>query len=62
MKHDINVTLSNTQSSGSITDFQLCDDLSNDGIETFDLSIRNTEVLASVPTGNYNISYHYSWK
>ena len=60
IQDDINVTLSNTQSSGSITDFQLCDDLSNDGIETFDLSIRNTEVLASVPTGNYNISYHYS--
>ena len=60
IEDDINITLSNTQSSGSITDFQLCDDLSNDGVETFDLSIRNAEVLASVPTGNYSISYHYS--
>ncbi|WP_299525432.1 T9SS type B sorting domain-containing protein [Winogradskyella sp.] len=57
---DINLTLSSTQSSDPISNFELCDDPSNDGIEIFDLSTKDAEVLASVPTSNYNISYHYS--
>ncbi len=60
IEDDVNITLSSTQSSDPITDFQLCDDISDDGIETFDLSTKNTEVLASVPASNYMISYHYS--
>lgn len=60
IEDDINITLSSTQSSGPISDFEVCDDSSNDGIETFDLSNKNAEVLASVPNGSYTISYHYS--
>ncbi|WP_299129009.1 choice-of-anchor L domain-containing protein [uncultured Winogradskyella sp.] len=58
IEDDINITLSSTQSSGAITDFELCDDLSNNGVETFNLTTKNTEVLASVPNSNYTISYH----
>lgn len=60
IEDDINLTLSSTQSSEAISDYNLCDDLSNDGIETFDLSTKDNEVLASVPTSDYTISYHYS--
>ncbi|MCK7591572.1 T9SS type B sorting domain-containing protein [Subsaxibacter sp. CAU 1640] len=56
----VEISLSSTQTATSIDDYELCDDSSMDGIETFDLSTRNNEVLASVPASNYNISYHYS--
>ena len=60
IEDDINLTLSSTQSSDPISDFEICDDISNDGIELFDLSTKDAEVLASVPPSNYTISYHYS--
>ncbi|MBV7268504.1 T9SS type B sorting domain-containing protein [Winogradskyella luteola] len=60
IEDDINITLSSTQSSDPILDYELCDDISNDGIETFDLSTKDAEVLASVPSSNYTISYHYT--
>ena len=56
----VEVNLSSTQTATPISDYQLCDDASGDGIETFDLSTKNAEVLASVPNSTYNISYHYS--
>ncbi|MDY2588420.1 choice-of-anchor L domain-containing protein [Winogradskyella aquimaris] len=60
IEDDINLTLSSTQSSGPISDFEVCDDSSNDSIETFDLTLKNSEVLASVPPSDYVISYHFS--
>ncbi|EDP71922.1 hypothetical protein FBALC1_12512 [Flavobacteriales bacterium ALC-1] len=60
IEDDINLTLSSTQSSEPISDYNLCDDLSNDGIETFDLSTKDAEVLASVPPATYTYSYHYN--
>lgn len=60
IEDEIYINLASTQSSDPISDFNLCDDLSNDGIETFDLSIKDTEVLASVPPSDYIFSYHYS--
>ncbi|MDN3493443.1 T9SS type B sorting domain-containing protein [Winogradskyella bathintestinalis] len=60
IEDDINVTLSSTQTSDPLTDFQLCDDLSGDGLEIFDLSTKDSEVLASVPPSSYTISYHYT--
>ncbi|WP_439151956.1 choice-of-anchor L domain-containing protein [Winogradskyella sp.] len=60
IEDDININLSSTQSSDPISDFEICDDLSNGGIETFDLSIKDAEVLASVPASSYTISYHYT--
>ncbi len=56
----VNVLLSSTQSADIISDFQLCDDLSANGIELFDLSTKDSEALASVPSSSYNVSYHYT--
>ncbi|APY09175.1 hypothetical protein BWZ20_13065 [Winogradskyella sp. J14-2] len=60
IEDDINLTLSSTQSSDPISDFEICDDISNDGTALFDLSTKDAEVLASVPPSNYTITYHYS--
>ncbi|WCO00347.1 T9SS type B sorting domain-containing protein [Psychroserpens ponticola] len=58
IEDDIEITLNTEQNSGVISDYLLCDDISNDGIETFDLSTKDYEVLISVPPSNYNITYH----
>ena len=58
IEDNINVVLSSTQSSDPISDYNLCDDLSNNGVETFDLSTKDAEVLASVPPASYTFSYH----
>ncbi|MCX7549963.1 T9SS type B sorting domain-containing protein [Xanthomarina sp. F2636L] len=60
IEDSIEVTLNSEQPAGPISDYEICDDASNDGIETFNLSSKDAEVLASVPASNYNISYHYS--
>jgi gliding motility-associated-like protein len=60
IEDDINIDLSSTQSSEPISDFELCDDLSNNDVEIFDLSAKDSEVLASVPPSTYSISYHYT--
>ncbi|MCK8481613.1 T9SS type B sorting domain-containing protein [Psychroserpens algicola] len=52
------VTLSSTQSAEPISDYELCDDLSGDETEVFDLSTKDSDVIASVPASNYSISYH----
>ncbi|WMI67852.1 T9SS type B sorting domain-containing protein [Mangrovimonas sp. YM274] len=54
------INLSSTQTATPIDDFEICDDLSNNGVETFDLSTMDSVVLQSVPQSNYDISYHYS--
>ncbi len=56
----VQVTLSSTQTVNPIPDYELCDDESMDGVETFDLSTQNNAVLASLPASNYSISYHFS--
>jgi len=57
---EIEVVLSSEQTAGTISDYHLCDDVSGDGIELFDLSTKTSEILTSVPSSNYNISYHAS--
>ncbi|RLD26414.1 MAG: hypothetical protein DRI75_11760 [Bacteroidetes bacterium] len=52
------INLSSEQTAGTITDYQLCDDASEDGIEFFNLSLKDNEVQNAVSAGNYNISYH----
>ncbi|EGV42929.2 T9SS type B sorting domain-containing protein [Bizionia argentinensis JUB59] len=56
----ISITLNSERAVEYIPDFIVCDDVSNNGVETFDLSIKDSEVLAAVPSGNYTISYHYN--
>ncbi|MBT8270416.1 MAG: choice-of-anchor L domain-containing protein, partial [Bacteroidia bacterium] len=60
IEDDINITLNSEQTADNLPDIEICDDLSGDQIETFDLSIRDDDALAAVPPGNYNISYHYT--
>ncbi|WP_323789827.1 choice-of-anchor L domain-containing protein [Psychroserpens sp.] len=60
IEDEVEITLDTEQNSGVISDYLLCDDASNNGIETFDLSTKDYEVLISVPPSNYNISYHAS--
>jgi gliding motility-associated-like protein len=61
IQDDINLVLNSTQSSEPLSDYNLCDDLSNDGVETFDLTTKDAEVLASVPPATYTFSYHFSY-
>lgn len=60
IEDSIQVTLNSEQSAGNISDYVLCDDISGDGSEVFDLSIKNSEVEASVPSSDYIISYHFT--
>ncbi|MFD1063435.1 choice-of-anchor L domain-containing protein [Winogradskyella litorisediminis] len=57
---EIEIELSSTQSATPMTDFELCDDLSNDGVETFNLALKNAQAINSVPPGNYTVTYHTS--
>ena len=56
----VNIVLSSTQSADAISDYQLCDDISGNGIELFDLSTKDSEALASVPSSSYTVSYHFT--
>ena len=60
IEDSVNISLSSTQTAAPISDYQICDDPSGNGLEIFDLSTKDAEVLASVPPSNYNFSYHYS--
>ncbi len=55
---DIEVTLTSEQTITGITDYELCDDISEDGVETFDLTTKTTEIVAALPNATYNVSYH----
>ncbi len=59
LEDSVNITLSTTQTSSEISDFELCDDTSNDGIEFFNLNSKNNEAIASVLlVSNYTVSYY----
>ncbi len=60
IEDSVDIILNSEQTSNEISDFSYCDDSSNDGVEIFNLSLKDNEVLASVPPSNYNISYHLS--
>ena len=57
---EIIVVLNTEEPMNPITDFELCDDSSGDGIETFDLTTKDSEVIANSPFTNDNFSYHLS--
>jgi len=60
IEDEIEVTLNSVQNANPLTDYELCDDLSGDGIEVFDLTTKDAEAEAAVPAGNYSITYHYT--
>lgn len=57
---EIVVILNTEEPIDAITNYQLCDDASADGIEIFDLTTKNSELAANIPFSNYTFSYHYS--
>ncbi|NMH86483.1 T9SS type B sorting domain-containing protein [Flavivirga algicola] len=57
---EINVILNSEEPITPISDYELCDDASEDGIEIFDLSTKNADLIANIPFTNYTFSYHYS--
>ena len=54
----VNITLSTIQDGPALTAIDMCDDVSNDGEENFDLTIKIAEVEALLPNANYTISFH----
>lgn len=57
---DIVVVLNTEEPIAAITNYQLCDDVSGNGIEIFDLSTKTSELVANIPFTNYTFSYHLS--
>ena len=57
---EITVVLNTEEPMDPVTDYELCDDPSGDGIEIFDLVTKDSEVLANIPFTNYMFSYHLS--
>ena len=57
---EIIVVVNTEESITPISDYELCDDSSGDGIETFDLSTKTAELIPNIPFTNYAFSYHFS--
>lgn len=55
---EIVVVLNTEEPMDPISDFSLCDDVTEDDIEIFDLSIKDPEVIANAPFANFAFSYH----
>ncbi|WP_298427297.1 choice-of-anchor L domain-containing protein [uncultured Kordia sp.] len=60
IEDSVEIALNDAQTAGPITDYEICDDASQDGEETFMLTTKDPEILATVPPANYQISYHPS--
>ncbi|XMO86976.1 choice-of-anchor L domain-containing protein [Algibacter sp. AS12] len=57
---EVEVVLNTEEPMDAISDYQLCDDSSGDGVETFNVSLKDGEVAANAPFTNYAFSYHLS--
>ncbi len=57
---EIVVVLNTEEPMDPVSDYQLCDDPSGNGIEVFDLSTKDSEIIANIPFTNYVFSYHFS--
>ncbi len=57
---EVVVVLNTEEPINPISDYILCDDISSDGTEIFDLTTKNTEVINNIPFTNYSFSYHLS--
>lgn len=56
----INVVLNEQAIANTVTEYRICDDSTNDGLEDFDLSTRNPDVLLSQNPANFTIEYFTS--
>ena len=60
---DIRVTLNTEEPIAPISNYELCDDASGNGVEVFDLSTKDAELdtnITNIPFSNYTFTYHYS--
>lgn len=57
---EVVVTIENEINLNTLSNFQLCDDLSGDETETFDLSTKNAELEGIITFTNFTFSYHLS--
>ncbi len=55
---EVEVILSSIQTQPGLMDFEICDDVSNDGTESFDLTTVDAEFIGTLPVSTYSISYH----
>lgn len=53
------LTLNSEQPAGDISDLELCD-INMDGVETFDLTAKEDEIIAVMPPSDYEIQYFES--
>lgn len=60
LEDEVQVTLNSEPLVNPISDYELCDDLSGDGIEVFDLQTKVPDIYSILPAGNYNLTFHYS--
>lgn len=51
------ITIGNLPNVNNLPDLELCDDESNDGIETFNLQLQSENILSGIE-GNFNINYY----
>lgn len=56
----INIILNEQAVANTVTEYRICDDASNDGLEDFDLTIKDSEVLGAQTAANFNIEYFTS--
>ncbi|AXO81523.1 gliding motility-associated C-terminal domain-containing protein [Olleya aquimaris] len=54
----INIALNTIQDGTLISDFEVCDDASNDGEEIFDLSTKISEIETTLPSATYTTTFH----
>ncbi|WP_445738024.1 choice-of-anchor L domain-containing protein, partial [Mariniflexile sp.] len=59
-KDEIVVVLNTEEPIAPISNYQLCDDASGNGVEIFDLSTKSAELVDNIPFTNPDYSYHYS--
>ncbi|GAL68508.1 hypothetical protein JCM19301_1906 [Jejuia pallidilutea] len=57
---EIVVTIQNEITLNAISNYELCDDLSGNEVETFNLSTKDAELAGIVSFTNYTFSYHLS--
>ncbi len=54
----VNVSLNTIQNGPSVTNIVVCDDASNDGEATFDLTPKVAEIESALPSANYTTTFH----
>ncbi|MDG1777781.1 MAG: choice-of-anchor L domain-containing protein, partial [Flavobacteriaceae bacterium] len=46
----------------NVSDLVLCDDLSNDGVEEFNLELRNSDIFGTLNPATYNVTYYTTFE